>query len=114
VLKRVIVGLFVCTVVASAQDGGPSGDALYSAIRANGLARLQAMLDGGADVNASDPRGGSTLLMHASAAGSVESMKLLIDRKANVNAVNSAGATALMMAVTDIDKARLLSRRAPM
>ncbi|HTG89284.1 MAG TPA: ankyrin repeat domain-containing protein [Vicinamibacterales bacterium] len=108
VLKRLIVGLVVCTAVVSAQDGGPSGDALYSAIRANDLARLQAMLDGGTDVNAGDQRGGSTLLMHAAAAGSVESMKLLIDRKANVNAVNSAGATALMMAVTDIDKVRLL------
>jgi ankyrin repeat protein len=109
VLVRVIVvGLFVCTPVLLAQTPETPSDALYSAIRDNNLAKIQALLDGGADVNAGDPRGGSTPLMHAASAGSVESMRLLIDRKANVNAVNSAGATALMMAVTDIDKVRLL------
>jgi ankyrin repeat protein len=107
-LKRVIVGLFVCTAVVAAQDGGGPSDALYSAVRANDLARLQTLVDGGADVNAADARGGSTPLMHAAAVGSLESMKLLIDHKADVNAANTGGVTALMMSVTDIDKVRLL------
>ncbi len=107
-LKRLIVGLFVCTAGVAAQDGGSSSDAFYSAIRDNDLGRLQALLKGGSDANVSDPRGGSTPLMHAAAAGSIESMKLLLEHKANVNAVNSGGATALMLAVTDIEKVRVL------
>jgi ankyrin repeat protein len=110
-LKRLIVGLFVCTAGLAAQDGGNASDAFYTAIRENDLTRLQTMLKGGADANVADVRGGSTPLMHAASAGSLESMKLLLDHKANVNAVNSAGATALMMAVTDIEKVRLLISR---
>jgi ankyrin repeat protein len=110
-LKRLIVGLFVCTAGVAAQDSGTSSDAFYSAIRENDLARLQAMLSSGADANASDPRGGSTPLMHAAAVGSLDSIKLLVEHKANVNAVNAAGATALMMAVTDMEKVRVLLDR---
>ena len=68
---------------------GPSGDAFYSAIRANDLATLQTLLKAGADVNATDPRGGATPLMHAAAAGSIDAMKLLLDTGANVNAGNA-------------------------
>jgi ankyrin repeat protein len=110
-LNRLIVGLFVCAATLAAQDSGSSSDAFYSAIRENDLARLQALLESGADVNAGDPRGGSTPLMHAALVGSVESMTLLLGHGANVNAVNTSGATALMMSVTDIDKVRLLVGR---
>ena len=109
--KRLVLGLVLCTASVVAQDAASSSDAFYSAIRANDLTRLQAMLKGGADVNVADPRGGSTPLMHAAASGSVEAMKLLLDHKANVNAVNSGGATALMMSVTDVEKVRLLVAR---
>ena len=107
-MKRIFIGLFLCTVVLSAQDAGSSSDALYSVIRANDLSALRSLLAKGADPNVADARGGSTPLMHAAAVGSVESMKLLLDHKASVNAANAAGLTALMMSVTDIDKVRLL------
>ncbi len=109
--KRLIVGLFVCTAGVTAQDGGPTGEAFYRAIRENDLTRLQAMIKGGADVNAAEPRGGATPLMHAASSGSLEAMTLLLDSGASVNAVNTSGATALMMSVTDIEKVRLLLAR---
>jgi ankyrin repeat protein len=111
VMKRIAVGLFLCTAALSGQEAGSSSDAFYSAIRDNDLARLQAMLKGGANPNASDPRGGGTPLMHTAAVGSVEAMTVLLDRGADMNAANSVGATALMWAVTDIDKVRLLLAR---
>jgi ankyrin repeat protein len=107
-MKCIFIGLFLCTVVLSAQDAGSPSDAFYSAIRANNLSALRSLLARGAEPNVADPRGGSTPLMHAAAVGSVESMKLLLDHKASVNAANAAGLTALMMSVTDIDKVRLL------
>src|SRR5688572_7116298 len=107
-MKRVIAALLFCTSVVGAQDGGSQGDAFYAAIRANDLAGLTAMLKAGADLNAAEPRGGMTPLMHAAVSGSLEAMTLLVDRGASVNAANSAGVTALMMSVTDIDKVSLL------
>jgi ankyrin repeat protein len=107
-MKRAIAALLLCTSVVGAQDGGSQGDAFYAAIRANDLAGLTAMLKAGADLNAAEPRGGMTPLMHAAVSGSPEAMTLLVDRGASVNTANSAGVTALMMSVTDIDKVSLL------
>ena len=109
-MKRIVAALFLCTSVASAQDGAAPADAFYSAIRDNDLARLQVLLDSGKP-DMPDPRGGATPLMYAAAFGSIEAMTLLLDKGANVNAANSGGATALMWSVTDIDKVRLLLAR---
>src|SRR5687767_5564102 len=110
-VKRLVVGLFLCTAVVSGQDAGSSSDALYSAIRDNDRTRLDALLKEGASPNAADPRGGATPLMYAAAVGSADTMKVLIDSGADVNAANSVGATALMWAATDADKVRLLLAR---
>ena len=109
--KRLVVGLVVCTAALSAQEGGPSGDAFYQAIRDNDLTRLQAVLKSGANPNASDPRGGGTPLMYTAAVGSIEAMTMLLDHGADVNAANNVGATALMWGATDADKVRLLLAR---
>ena len=107
-MKRVIAALLICTSAIGAQDGGTQGDAFYNAIRANDLAGLSALLKGGADPNAAEPRGGMTPLMNAAVSGSREAMTLLVENGASVNAANAAGVTALMMSVTDIDKVNLL------
>jgi len=107
-LKRLIVGLFVCTAPVGAQDSGSPADAFYSAIRENDLTTLQAIVKGGADVNLSDPRGGARPLMYAAAVGSIEAMTLLIDNGADINAVNGTGATALIWAAPDIGRVKLL------
>ena len=111
-MKRIVAAMCLCAAaVVSAQDGVSTGDSFYAAIRDNDLARLQALLKGGADPNVADARGGATPLMYAAAVGSVESMKMLLDQGAKVNGANSGGATPLMWSVTDINKVRLLLSR---
>ena len=100
----VCAALGVACIVAGADE---SHDKLYSAIRANDLRQMKALLDGGASPDAEGPDG-VTPLMVAAEVGSVDAMKLLIDRRANVNARNTYGSTALMWSVTDAKKVRLL------
>src|SRR5687768_14558441 len=102
---------FLITIAVSAQDAGSMSDAFYIAIRANDLAKLDALLNGGANANVADPRGGATPLMYAAAVGSVEAMTRLLDKGATVNGSNSTGATALMWAATDLAKVKLLLSR---
>src|SRR5262245_5474267 len=61
------------------------------------VAEVNALIDGGADVNASD-RDGVTPLMRAASAGRGDVVRLLVASRADVNAKTSGGATALMMA----------------
>ena len=89
-----------------AADGNLSDD-FYNAIRANDLARLQALVGGGADVNSRDSRG-ETPLMYAAAVGSVEAMKFLVGKGAEVNAQTELGSTALIWSSTDLAKVRCL------
>jgi ankyrin repeat protein len=110
-MRPVFAGLLLCTIALSAQDAGSSSDAFYSAIRNNDLIRLQAMLKGGANLNASDPRGGGTPLMYSAVVGSLEGMTMLLDHGADVNAPNSVGATPLMWAASDLAKVQLLLAR---
>jgi ankyrin repeat protein len=110
-LKRIVAAFVLCTAVVFAQDTGSPSDAFYSAIRDNNLAKLEALLKGGADPNVSDPRGGASPLMYAAAVGSTGAMTLLLDSGAKANATNATGATALMWAATDIAKVRLLLSR---
>ena len=109
-VKRIVVGIFACTVALTAQETGNANDAYYAAIRANDLARVQVLLKQGADANAKDARG-VTPLMQAAIVGSPEAMKLLLDNGADPNASNTSGSTALMFSVTDIAKVRLLVDR---
>src|SRR5262245_31045795 len=97
--------------VSAQTPADTSAESFYAAIRSNDLQKLQALIQGGADVNVKERRGGATPVMHAAAIGSVDALKLLIDKGADVNARGPAGATALMWAVTDIAKVRLLVDR---
>jgi ankyrin repeat protein len=104
----------VCVAVCVAGIGSgavtatdDSLDKLYSAIRADDVRQMKALLDGGISTNAAGPDG-ITPLMAAAEIGSFDSMKVLIDRSADVNAKNTSGSTALMFSVTDAKKVRLL------
>jgi ankyrin repeat protein len=110
---KVILGaglLAVLAVVAiGAQTPAPGPqDRMYAAIRAGDTAAVAALLQGGADVNMKDRRGGATPLMNAAAFGSIDTMRLLLEKGAEVNARSAGNATALMWAVTDLEKVRLL------
>src|SRR5262245_54901633 len=100
--------LCVAGIASSAgQSQNGSQDRLYSAIRANDLRQIKALLDAGVSANEEGPDG-ITPLMVAAEAGSLDAIKLLIDRRADVNARNTYGSTALMWSVTDPKKVRLL------
>jgi ankyrin repeat protein len=86
---------------------GPASDDLYSAIRANDLARLRSLVRDAADANIKDGRG-ETPLMYAAAAGSLDAMKFLIGKGADVNTQNEFGSTALIWSTTDLAKVKLL------
>ena len=80
----------VCIASSASESQDDSKDRLYSAIRANDLRQIKALLDEGASANAEGP-GGITPLMVAAETGSLEAMKMLIDRRADVNARNTFG-----------------------
>src|SRR4051812_34085593 len=110
VKKLFLVCIALCVAgigsgAATATDD--SFDKLYSAIRADDVRQMKALLDGGISANTSGPDG-ITPLMAAAEIGSLDSMKVLIDRSADVNAKNTSGSTALMFSVTDPKKVRLL------
>ncbi len=97
--------LIVCLAVSAWAEENP--EKLFSAIRANDLAGLKAVLDQGVSPNASDARQ-ITPLMYSAEVGSLDAMKALIARGADVNAQNVSGSTALMWSVSDAKKVRLL------
>src|SRR5262245_24003555 len=105
--RRIVVACAALSLAGVAAGAGDSQDKLYSAIRANDLRQMKALLDEGVSANAEGPDG-ITPLMAAAETGSLDAMKMLIDRRADVNAKNSSGSTALMWSVTDPKKVRLL------
>ncbi len=104
---RSMLACIVTLVASLTANGEEAYDKLYSAIRANDLAGLKALLDTGVSANTPDRRE-ITPLMYAGEVGSLEAMQLLIDRGADVNAQNAFGSTALMWSVADTRKVRLL------
>src|SRR5580765_6042764 len=84
-----------------------SYDKLYSAIRANNLQQMKALLADAGRAKAEGPDG-ITPLMVAAEIGSLDAIIMLIDRVSGVNAKISYGSTALMLSVTHPKKVRLL------
>ena len=85
-------------VLALASSAGAANDAsLVQAARARDHAAVSALLDGGADVNATQPDG-TTALHWAAHWDDDDTAELLIRSGAGVNAVNELGATPLWLA----------------
>jgi ankyrin repeat protein len=107
-MSLVITGAGVLDSLSGAQKTvAESNDALRLAVRAGDLPVVQALLDGGADVNAKDEVG-TTCLMHAVLNAHVGVVKLLLSKGADANARNKKGATALLWALHDPNKVKLL------
>lgn len=83
------------------------GGDLFSAIRADDVKSVEALLKNGADPNGRNLTG-ATPLMQAALHASPAMLKLLIERGADPNGANPFGATALMWAAGDAAKVRLL------
>ena len=116
-INRARRGLLVWCIVlpvgwAAPAVAGPVEDLIIAASRGDSAA-VQALLDGGADVNAKpnqtcppkalgslgDPVcGRATALIAASFFGHLDVVKMLLDRGADVNAKNREGETALLQA----------------
>src|SRR5262249_56953267 len=104
-----LVGL--CLVPqGAARSAAPQSDDVYAAVRANDLARLNALIASPADANARDEQGDAPLL-YAAGVGSLEAMKFLLDKGADLNTQNAFGSTALMLSATDLAKVHLLVER---
>jgi cytohesin len=80
--------------VNAAEDGMP---VLVYAALAGQTEIAAALIEAGANVNATGP-GGATALMHAAGGGHLEIVQALIGAGADVNATDSSGWTALMRA----------------
>lgn len=93
--------LFVMNGVAAPMD--KQVQAIYD----NNLPRLTAYLQAGGDANARNGRD-NTLLMYASAFGTLDAMRLLLNHGADPNRKNAFDATALMWGVYDLDRVKLL------
>jgi ankyrin repeat protein len=107
-LRKIGAGaLLLCGLVTVAGAADPEPREVYQLIRANKLAELQKLLDGGMAVDLRDGRG-TTPLMHAAAIGSTEAVQLLLKAGADVNTKNGLEATALLWGATNPEKARLL------
>src|SRR5216117_1318610 len=106
----VLAAAFTAMLAALTVAQSNQGDAFYTAIRANDLPRLNALLAQGADANTRDTQG-ITPLMYAAWVGSTDAMTTVLDRGADPNLTNSMGSTALMMSVTELPKVQLLIAR---
>jgi ankyrin repeat protein len=112
-----VLGIWMSLVVAwagvldplsgASRTGGDSTNALRSAVHDGDVPAVQALLDGGADVNAKDETG-TTVLMLAALNADAGIMKLLLSKGADVSAQNKSGASALLWALPDEDKVKLL------
>jgi len=103
----------LASLSASAAPGlSPPERDLIEAARAGHLARAQALLKAGADVNAA-PASGITPLMEAASAGRTALSRLLVDAGADVDARDRLGRTALDLAERGgrADVVRLLRSR---
>jgi ankyrin repeat protein len=107
-MSLVIAGAGVLESLSGAEGTvAERNDALRSAVREGDLPVVQALLDGGAGVNAKDEVG-TTILMHAVLNADVGVVKLLLSKGADANAQNKKRATALLWALHDPDKVKLL------
>lgn len=76
----------------AAAGGEPS---IWILVSTGDVAAVKKHIASGADLDAPEPQGGSTLLLLAAFAGKLEVTKLLIEHDADVNARNNEGSTAL-------------------
>ena len=83
---------------------------LMEAARAGSVEVVEALLTGGANVNASEATGGQTALMWAAAEKHPEVVRALIGRGADIRARSKEGFTALLFAAQqgDLSSAKLL------
>ena len=104
-MRYVALVLLVVASSMAAQSPLP-GTAFYEAIRSNDLAQLDALVRSHGIDRADDS--GQTPLMLATAFGTSDAVRRLLAAGASVAVKSGTGVTALHLAVTDLEKTRLL------
>ena len=85
-----IAFVLACAISATAQKQDLN-KAFLDAVQDGDVAKVQALLSEGADVNAQEDTNGHFALQYAIDRPDVNLVKLLLDRGANVNAVDKLG-----------------------
>lgn len=93
----VVTGLLTVLMTSYSVSHAGQSETLADAVIRGDLERVQQLLDKGADVNAKDKKGKTTLILAASI-GQLSVTKLLLDKGADVNAKDDYEETALMNA----------------
>lgn len=108
-MKKTYLGVLFLAVLVStgATTAGDREVELNQSIKKGDVARVHALLAGGADANAIDADG-TPALMNAVIYGNAAMVRVLLDRGANPNAKDKVGSTALIQGAGDPEKARLL------
>src|SRR5260370_39880501 len=108
--KKCLMCVLIPAAALFAASTETQSDEFYSAIRANDLPKLGAMLKQGASGNLKDNHD-VTPLMYAAAAGSVEAMELLIDKGAGFNVGNNYESTEVTWACPELKEIKRLLHR---
>ena len=87
----------LCLVFTPSASAGELENQLISAAKSGDVAGIQAALDRGANIEATD-NDGQTALMQAARWGHADAVKLLLEKGANVKSTDKNGTTALLCA----------------
>jgi ankyrin repeat protein len=107
-IVKALVGLVVGCILTFMMDGAAAQstqpwtqreDDLRVALQHPDQAKIRALVDAGANLNARDVLGGTALHVAVNFRGDIEVIRLLIDRGANINALNDDGYTPLLLAL---------------
>ena len=93
----IVIAILFCTGCLLPAYAGELDDNLLKQSEAGNQQEIRKLLEQGAQVDASNPKG-STALMLAANNGHLQAVKLLLSKGADVNAANENGSTALMVA----------------
>jgi ankyrin repeat protein len=101
-MKKVLVTTLLSTILllsrlaAGQAAPGSLDDQLHNAVYGGDTAKVQQLLQQGANIEAKDDKYGDTPLIDAAEKGLVDVVKLLLDKGANIEAKNNDGDTALL------------------
>lgn len=108
-IKRAITPGSTLPPAAPVTPAGPGTTDLITAVRANDLVRMSALIEKGTDVNERDRAGQRTALYWAAKSGNIAAMEKLIASKADPNTKDRQGRTPLWAAVeTDMAAVKYL------
>jgi ankyrin repeat protein len=93
-MKRLLLPLVAATILVGCGKQEPAVD-IWTAAGAGNIEVIKQHVSFGTDVNAKEPKNGSTPLIVAALYGQTGAMKVLVENGANLDLQNNQGSTAL-------------------